>query len=237
MTQTHLCARSAVTLPEEYLRLIEKISSATAVWLNVTKNTSRETVNVVLRALKTVTDTLVLAFTEGLRRQNISFEEPAFNIPSDVRTAYTRYFKPPSVKSILCCVKCHCLYPRPDQPEIPDECSWRSTSRSQECGEALFRFIRDRNGGKDVGRCYYNVQPLGSWLDTFLKRKSIDEALHKTYERSATWTANAGGVMKDVQDSPRYRNMFEVDGPYKLRFAFYCDWFGIYKMKPAGKFA
>ena len=87
-----------------------------------------------------------------------------------------------------------------------------------------------------VPHCLYTTQDFRAWLQFFLSRKVIDDALQETHQKQVNNPSQYGADMRDVHDSPAWRNLYEdQQNPYNLVFGLYIDWFNIFKMKIAGK--
>ena len=79
----------------------------------------------------------------------------------------------------------------------------------------------------------YTTQTLESWIQYFLSRSDIEDALHATFHRPAV---PPGAEMRDVQDSPAWRDLYPFwsRSPYHLVFSIYLDWFNPLTNKIAG---
>jgi hypothetical protein len=83
----------------------------------------------------------------------------------------------------------------------------------------------------------FNTQNLEPWLRWFLSRKSINDHLETTFNKPRG-TTDGDPVMRDVQDSPRWRELqSSMRSKYHLMFGLYIDWFNPLSNKLAGEFS
>lgn len=223
----------AVSVPPTVISKIEKLICGLAVWLYVKAGTSRSVVNTVLRAMSYITLAILSLLSAVLAAHNITLNVPAANFPRDVRTAYSRHFSEPELQRRVCCPKCFHTFDCPVN-EIPMYCEWRPSPKAWPCGASLWKTVRAK-GGTMEPRCHITTQSFKSWLESFLSRKVIDDALQDAHSKQANNTVPPS-VMRDVQDSPGYRMVFgQQRGPHDLAFGIYMDGFQIFKLKIAGK--
>ena len=188
--------------------------------------------NMVLQSFQVMFYTTFGIIALGLLSYGIQLPIPILKIPSDVHTAYQRYFVKPMFKCTPCCPSCFSLYNSATMPEI---CPWRASPLSWPCNEELWRTRRTSKGPKRIPRCLYTTQDIDEWLQYFLSRTIIDDTLQETYRRMTNVTPVTGSEIHEVQDSKGYRDMYSGDeDPYNLHFAVFIDWFCVYKMKIAG---
>ncbi len=65
----------------------------------------------------------------------------------------------------------------------------------------------------------------------------IDDTLHATYQKQTRHPPAIGSEIRNVQDSPVFRNLFHNQpNPYNLIFGIYIDFYSVFKMKIAGEF-
>lgn len=180
---------------------------------------------------------LFQAVTIALFACGVNVKFPEIGIPKDVRTAYKKHFVEPQLERYMCCPKCFSLYPTNPFPGQFVRCMWKASPQSKPCNTELWRRKRTRYRIRMVPKCLYTTQPFDQWLQFFLSRKKIDDALRATHERITENPMVHGAEMRDVQDSPGFRNLFGgVQSPYNLGFGLYVDWFNLHKMKIAGMF-
>lgn len=83
----------------------------------------------------------------------------------------------------------------------------------------------------------YSTQSFDSWLRFFLSRQVIEDSLRDTFRQRTNGTPPGyGGEMRDIQDSPAWRDLNSVfQTPYDLVFGIFVDWFNPFGNKIAGK--
>ena len=202
-----------------------------AVWLHLRAGVSRSVANIILRATALLISTTMQLIEASLCSSGILVNLSSFEIPQDVRTAYSRQFIEPDIIRTACCPTCFSLYSQP----IPLKCEWKESPRARACDTDLWKERNTPKGKKMIPKRLYTTQSFDSWLKFFLSRKVIIESLKETLRRTCLPHV-FGAEMRDVQDSPAWR---ELMGPhpsaYHLRFGFYADWFNPYTNKIAGE--
>jgi len=152
--------------------------------------------------------------------------QPHHSFPLDVRTALRHFGIETDFTRHGCCPKCFGLYNIKDPTKI--SCSYRALPNGRPCGAKL----RDK-----VNRPlrFFSTQSLETWLSRFLKRPEIDAALNET---SADTSSLPYG---DIRRSPLWRVIRKEDGqiflegPGRLAFSLYVDWFNPLGNKAAGE--
>ena len=192
---------------------------------------SRSVANTILRATALIISMAMQLVEASLRSSGILVNLSNFDIPQDVRMAYSLQFVEPDIIQTACCPTCFSLYSQP----IPWKCEWKETQRACPCNTELWKERNTPKGLKMIPRRLYTTQSFDSWLRFFLSRDVIIESLEETLRRTQLPFV-FGAEMRDIQDSLAWR---ELMGPhpsaYHLRFSFYVDWFNPYTNKIAGE--
>ena len=149
------------------------------------------------------------------------------SIPSDPRTIVGHFDLDPRTVSYLQCPACYALYAHAatntGRSALPDfeRCTFRSTPTSEPCNVPLW--TEHRVGGRTVRapRRKYVHQSLKEWMGRLLARPGVEDILDRPLERPHTER------VKDIWDSPVFRNFHDEDGSYffakrgdEARFAF-----------------
>ncbi|KAH7066016.1 hypothetical protein BKA62DRAFT_679474 [Auriculariales sp. MPI-PUGE-AT-0066] len=152
-----------------------------------------------------------------------------WNPASNVRTATKRLDINPTIKRSVCCGKCFSGYALDN---IPEQCSWHKTQRSQPCGHSLrtIRWTR-ANGDISVPRNLYSIQSFPSWVEWFLSRPDIEDHLEASWNHIPSTCE-----MRSTWDSPAWQSL----GSYtftlgNLTFCLFYDTFNALHNKIAGK--
>jgi hypothetical protein len=204
------------------------------VWLHLRAHLSRDSANMLLRAIQAIISMTVQLIEAGLHASGIDVKLPGVTIPRDVRSACKLSAIEPEIIRTACCPQCFSLIARP----IPWKCQWKASPKSRLCNTELWKLRNTRSGPKWVPRCLYTTQSFDSWLQFFLLRQVIEDSLQETYNRHRTSRRSAafGAEMHDVQDSPAWQGLYDsVQSAHHLIFAVYIDWFNPYTNKIAGK--
>lgn len=206
-----------------------------AAWLSLCAGVSRKTVNTVLKCLHLIITTiLILIYTslQGLG-YGVSTVIPKIDIPKDIRTVYARAQLEPELVRIFCCPTCFTQYPADSTTR---KCTWKKSPRSKPCGTDMWTTRHTRTGLKQIPKCLYTTQDLGSWLKFFLSRPQIDECLSQAFSKLQQPNPVHQDRMSDIQDSPAWQSLKGfLTSKYHLVFAVYIDWFNPYTNKIAGK--
>ncbi|TDL15397.1 hypothetical protein BD410DRAFT_854748 [Rickenella mellea] len=201
--------------------------------LNLNFGVSRANVNLVLHALRLIVNVTIKLVMMSVRTLNIgtNLQSPVFKLPKDIQTVYSFLQINPVIHRTVCCPTCFKLYPM-DISQIPEECSFRKSSRAKACQTKLFQPSKIRKGTmfiRRTPRCYFATQDLQFWLQTFLQRPGIEDALHMTHDTPPK---------EDIYRSPAWnkaqRHFLGMTSPYNLIFGIYIDWFNPRGNKIAG---
>lgn len=211
--------------------LIVQLCSALVIWLNLKAGVGRETGNTILKALQLILTTTLELVQLALIAHGVPLQLLQFRIPRDLRTAYRNYTWEPEIVRTPCCPKCYTLYP--SLANMPEHCTAKVSKKSRiSCKAELWRTQRLGKEYKRVPITTFNTQKFECWLEWFLSRKSIDDALAKAFQRTP---AADGEEMHDLQDSPRWKKLKNVGkDKYNLVFGLYIDWFNPRGNKLAG---
>lgn len=209
---------------------IVKLVCIMVIWLNLKAGVSRDTANIILKVIQFILSmtfsSLQLALASSL---GINVTLPEIQIPQDIRTAYHLYSSEPDITRTVCCPKCYSLY----TGEIPVLCGWKESPRAKACKAELWRLQQFGRQSKWVPKTTYNTQNFDSWLQSFLGRRSIENHLEGTYQKTAPFL---GEKMHDMHDSPAWKDLQDyLSQRYHLVFGLYIDWFNPYTNKIAGK--
>ncbi|KIY61037.1 hypothetical protein CYLTODRAFT_480817 [Cylindrobasidium torrendii FP15055 ss-10] len=201
-------------------------------WINLRAGASREATNIILRGIRIIILAAVAVVCNAVRAAaglTVTVAPNQLGIPDDIRTVYQQQRIDPTLDQTVCCPKCFTLHSRP----IPWLCEWRETPRAWKCNTPLWKTQNTSRGTKMVPDRLYTTQRLDAWLEFFLGRQEIEDALQRTHTQAP---APLGGTMSDVFDSPAwaYTRSYRQT-PYHLVFALYIDWFNPYTNKIAGK--
>jgi len=170
------------------------------IWINLKAGLSRNTTNLVLRALQLIISTLLHLIQLALLAQGITAQLPPITLPRDIRTAYQHYSQEPQILRTPCCPKCYKLYPDLESTPEVTICTGKVSRNSRlRCKEPLWRTQRLGKIRKMVPKMYFNTQKLEPWLKWFLSRKPINDHLEETFRKPAPDPMDR---MHDVQDSP-----------------------------------
>ncbi len=222
-------------LPGSAKPTIEKLVCGIVIWLYIRVGVSRSVAISVLQAIHYLITTIISLLAVALSGQDINMKLPDIRIPCDVRSVYRQYFSEPKLTQTMCCPKCFKTFTCPVN-EIPFTCQWKASRRSRPCGAALWKRQRTCRGWKKVARCLITTQKLEPWLRFWLSRKQIDNALQETSRKQAQRPPLHGSEMRDVHDSPGWRNLYGNEQyPYNLVFGIYIDWFQVFGMRIAGE--
>lgn len=210
------------------IKPIVDLCGIVVLWLSLQAGVSRQTANVVLKALKFIISTTIQLLCSALLAVSIHLPPvPEIRLPIDIRTLYKQNKLEPDLIRIICCPKCFTQYPSGHL--LPRHCSWKRSPRSRRCGELLYT----EKGGKQIPCCLYTTQSLDSWLSFFLSRSSIVDALQATFTRPPPQP----GRMHDIHDSPAWQSFRPfLRSPFHLIFGLYIDWFNPFTNKIAGSF-
>lgn len=150
-------------------------------------------------------------------------------LPRDIRSAMTALAIEPDIVRSICCPKCFSKY---NLDSLPQVCVWRETPRSRACGEKLWTTRSTRGGPRRVPRRLYATQNLESWLDFFLSRPGIEDAIDKSYAH-----VRSPHNMRSIWDSPAWQSLegHFSSTPGNLTFSYYIDWFNPFTNKISGK--
>jgi hypothetical protein len=210
--------------------VIVQLCSFLLTWLNLKAGVSQETANTILKALDLILNTALAVFQASLAAQGIQVVLPKIRIPKDLRTIYRNYTKEPELERTPCCPKCFTLYP--SLATMPEICTAKVSKKSHiSCKAELWRTQHFGKESKQVPITTFNTQKFEPWLEWFLSRKSIEDALAQSYQRPA---AADGAEMFDLQDSPRWKQLKAMGDKYNLVFGLYIDWFNPHSNKLAG---
>jgi len=97
--------------------------------------------------------------------------------PRDIRTVKKVLQLAPVVKPFVTCPRCFALYPRDE--DILDTCSYRETTSSEPCGEALVTFKRVGNQTRTIFVREYLHQSLKSWFGALICRPGMEDLLDR----------------------------------------------------------
>ena len=127
-----------------------------AVWLHVA--------NTILRAMALIISITMQLVEASLRSSGILVNLSNFDIPRDVRTAYSLQFLEPDIIQTACCPTCFSLYSQP----ILWKCQWKETRRARPCNTDLWKERNTPHGLKMIPRRLYTTLSIDSWLKYFL---------------------------------------------------------------------
>ncbi|KAF9488002.1 hypothetical protein BDN71DRAFT_1485180 [Pleurotus eryngii] len=128
-------------------------------WLSLTAGVSRNTANIVLVTLKMIITTILHLLVIALAATGVNISLPAINLPSDVRTLYTKFSLEPTLQH----------YPLTGL--LPQYCTWK-------------RSLRARPNQRLVPHCLYMTQSFKAWLKFFLSSPP-DERMHGIHDSPA----------------------------------------------------
>ncbi|KIY61700.1 hypothetical protein CYLTODRAFT_477169 [Cylindrobasidium torrendii FP15055 ss-10] len=202
-------------------------------WMNLRAGLSREAANTLLRGLRLIIWTVISlvfnAFQSSAVGLNINISPLQPQLPTDIRSAYSHGGFDAVIEQTVCCPTCFSLFCRP----FPERCYWKQTPRAWKCDTPLWKTQNTSRGTKEVPVCVYVTQKFDVWLEFFLGRKDIEDALIRTHAHTPP---APGETMSDVFDSPAWANLRSYRrSPYHLVFGLYIDWFNPYTNKIAGK--
>lgn len=201
-----------------------------AAWLSLHSGVSRDTANLILRAVGLVITTTLQLVQTSLQQAGYDIILPEIQLPTDIRTTYGNLNVEPEIIRTVCCPNCFSLYESP----IPDICVFRKSPRSRPCNTPLWKQRQTRNGPRLTPVTHYNTQSFTSWLRFFLNRPGVEEHLEHTWQRTQAGTVK--NLMTDVQDSPAWQKLRHfLLSPYHLIFAIYVDWFNPLSNRMAGE--
>ncbi|THU76379.1 hypothetical protein K435DRAFT_879290 [Dendrothele bispora CBS 962.96] len=202
-----------------------------AAWLNLSGGVSRTTTGIMLKAIATILATAfhIISITL-LKALGHDIDIPIPNIPRDVRSTYNTLNIEPTIIHTICCPKCFTLYPL--HAGLPDRCTWKQSPRAHACREPLMMHRRTKKGKVPIPRRMYSTQCFKSWLEFFLQRPGIEEAINKSYLPSVF----PDGKVRDTWGSKAWRKLAGFpQQPGNLTFSLYVDWFNPFTNKITGK--
>ncbi|KAF9020178.1 hypothetical protein BDZ89DRAFT_958581 [Hymenopellis radicata] len=213
---------------------IYNLCTLIVVWLSLKAGCSRDAANTVLKAMRFMIITMLTVIQTSLASKGVyvKFSTRNVDIPTDIRTVYTRLSLEPSLDRVICCSACFKLYL--DASTVPQYCQWRRSSRARKCNTLLVQSRVTHDGPKFIPQSLTPIQPFESWLRFFLSRPIIEDALHQTFASFH----NAPNVdrMRSTHDSPMWRSFRDyLQSAYSLIFGLYIDWYNPFSNKIAGK--
>ncbi|KAF9455386.1 hypothetical protein BDZ94DRAFT_1327589 [Collybia nuda] len=189
-------------------------------WLHLQAGVSRSVANTILKAVQLIISMALHLIETALSSAGFTISLVGLTIPQDVRTAFVHCIHEPDIIRIVCCPVCFSLYSRP----VPLKCQWKESPRSRPCNTDLWKHENTSKGPKEVPKRFYSTQSFDSWLEFFLARKVIVNALDETFRQRGNRPAAFGGDMHDVQDSPAWQDLTGIfSNPYHLVFGIYVD--------------
>lgn len=202
-------------------------------WLHIRAGVSRLVTNKVLQAVQFILSTTLYLIEIALGASGIHVKLSNLDLPQDIRTAYQLHSSEPEIIRTVCCPTCFSLIPNP----VPFRCQWQESRRSQPCNTELWTKKNTSKGPKWIPKRMYSTQSFDSWLRFFLSRQVIEDSLRDTFRQRTNGTPPGyGGEMRDIQDSPAWRDLNSVfQTPYDLVFGIFVDWFNPFGNKIAGK--
>lgn len=201
------------------------------VWLHIKAHVSRSVSNKILLGIQFILATTLNLIQVILALSGVFIQLSEIKIPKDIRTAYALYSVEPEIIRTACCPKCYSLFSQP----IPWKCNWKSSPRSRPCNTELWTTRNTQKGPKSIPRTLYATQSFDSWLKFFLSRQVIEDNLEKTFRQNLDYPVAFGDTMKDIQDSPAWKNLHGIfRSPRNLVFGIYIDWFNPLSNKIAG---
>ena len=159
------------------------------------------------------------------------------SFPRDIRTVKKALQLAPVVKPFVSCSRCFALYPRGG--DVPATCSYRETTSSDQCGEALATFKRVGNRTHTVFIREYLHQSLKSWLGALVCRPEMENILDRD-----VLAEGQDDTISDIFGGTIFRNFFGPDGlPFlpskgsegRYAFGLSVDAFNPFLNKQAGK--
>lgn len=210
-----------------------------ALWLHLRARVSRQTCGTILRCLQvllTITFAITSRAIQTVLGADVQLTPP--RIPTDIRTAAQMQRLDPCIIRYICCSKCFTVYPDTIQSKTHPTCTWKESPRSCECGNSLWTNRQTSKGPKRVPKTLYSTQSLDNWLQFFLGRSAIEDALIRSFHDQQRNRRAFGGEMRDVHDSPAWQTLQgNAAGPYNLVFGLYVDWFNPLTNRIAGMFS
>ncbi|THU83400.1 hypothetical protein K435DRAFT_871316 [Dendrothele bispora CBS 962.96] len=186
---------------ESGVSLVTDMCYLLVAWLCLQGGASQSTANVVLRGFKFILHFIFKLFGLYLHAMGHSLDISEPNIPSDIHTVWDNIGFQPTISRTACCPTCFKNFPL---NSLPTHCDFRKSPRSRPCREPLTTSLNTRNGPKTVPRRLFSTQSFESWLESFLKRPGIEDAMDKSF---ATPVAIDGERMQNVWQSPEWHRV------------------------------